>query len=111
MTVTLDDLPKSIRVGPHEYKFGKLSARDAEDNYGQHDPDNQVIELLSDGYASGSRAVEIIIHELLHAIFDVGKIDPKGEEEPIVYMMGILLTQVIRDNPELMVWIQKTVTK
>lgn len=106
----MDGLPKSVRVGPHDIRFADLTGADAKKNFGTFDPSTQEI-CLKDKYPSGSQAVDTVLHEVLHAIFSVGGVEPKQGEEHIVLVLGTFMTQVIRDNPELIAWMQKTVKK
>ena len=106
----MDGLPKSVRVGPHDIRFADINGDDAKKNYGTFVPTEQAIRL-HDQYASGSLAVDTVIHEILHAIFAVGTVEVKQGEEHVVSVLGTFLTQIIRDNPELIAWLQKTVAK
>jgi hypothetical protein len=103
----MDGLPKSVRVGPHVLPFKELSGEDAKTLNGQYD--NYTIQLLK-AYPSGSVAVEIVLHEMTHALLTYGGVTDKSQEQ-ICEIMGVGLTQIIRDNPELIAWMQKTVKK
>lgn len=106
----MDDLPKSVRVGPHDVRFERLNGEDAKRNYGTFLPAELAINL-QDKYASGSQAADTILHEIIHAIFAVWSVDVKRGEEHIVSVLGTSLTQIIRDNPGLIAWLQETVKK
>jgi hypothetical protein len=52
--------------------------------------------------------VDTLLHEVFHAIWAIGQLKDKGqEEERAVAVMATYMTQVIRDNPHLMRWIAK----
>lgn len=106
----LDDLPESVRIGPHDIKFGALSASESKNNYGMFVPAEQTIRL-NNGYVSGSMAVDTVLHEIIHAIFSVGTVQAKQGEEHIVSVVATYLAQIIRDNPKLVKWLQTTVNK
>jgi hypothetical protein len=108
MTITIDDLPQSIRVGPHDIRFAALAAAEARRNYGTFVPAEQEIRLHS-AYASGSMAVDTVLHEVLHAIFAIATVQAKQGEEHIVSVVATYLAQVIRDNPDFVSWLQTTV--
>ena len=110
MTVSVDDLPPAIRVGPHDIQFARLGAADAKKNYGTFVPAEQQIQLQPE-YTSGSMAAETVLHELLHAIFAVATVQVKQGEEHIVSVVATYLAQIIRDNPEFVVWLQEMVKK
>lgn len=106
----MDGLPKTVRVGPHDIRFDQLPPADARNNYGTFVPADQAIRLQRE-YVSGSMAADTVLHEILHAIFSVGTVQVKQGEEHIVSVVATYLTQVIRDNPELIAWMQETVKK
>jgi hypothetical protein len=106
----MDGLPKSVRVGPHDIRFVKLSKEDEAQSYGQWSERDLAIEL-SDKYAAGSMAAETVVHELLHAMWFAAGLKGEADEERIVTRMSTLLTQNIRDNPKLWKWIRETVGK
>jgi hypothetical protein len=108
MTVPIDDLPPSIRVGPHDIRFAALGAADARNNYGTFVPAEQEIRLQRT-YASGSMAVDTVLHELVHAIFSVATVQVKQGEEHIVSVVATYLAQIIRENPDFVTWLQRTV--
>lgn len=110
MAVLIDDLPSSIRVGPHDVRFATLGVADAKNNYGTFVPAEQKIRLQPE-YASGSMAVDTVLHELIHAIFSVGTVQVKQGEEHIVSVVATYLAQIIRDNPAFLTWLQQTVKR
>ncbi|MBX9775490.1 MAG: hypothetical protein K2Y71_13975 [Xanthobacteraceae bacterium] len=77
-------------------------------NYGTFVPAEQQIQLQPE-YTSGSMAAETVLHELLHAIFAVATVQVKQGEEHIVSVVATYLAQIIRDNPEFVIWLQRTV--
>lgn len=108
MTVSVDDLPPAVRVGPHDIRFATLGAAEARKNYGAFVPAEQEIRLHQ-SYASGSMAVDTVLHELIHAIFAVGTVQMEHGEEHVVSTIATYLAQIIRDNPEFVAWLQATV--
>ena len=52
--------------------------------------------------------VDTLIHEINHAVFAIGRLKSKEEkEERICSVMASVWTQIFRDNPHLMRFIQK----
>jgi len=110
MSVPIDDLPPAIRVGPHDIRFAALGPAEARKNYGTFVPAEQEIRLHQE-YVSGSMAVDTVLHEVIHAIFAVGTVQVEQGEEHIVSSLATYLAQIIRDNPDFVVWLQTTVRK
>lgn len=110
MSVPIDDLPPSIRVGPHDIRFATLGAAEARKNYGTFVPAEQEIRLHQE-YASGSMAVDTVLHELVHAIFAVGTVQVEQGEEHVVSALATYLAQIVRDNPEFVTWLAQTVKR
>ena len=110
MAVPVDDLPPTIRVGPHDIRFAQLGTADAKKNYGTFVPAEQEIQLQQE-YVSGSMAAETVLHELMHAIFAVATVQVKQGEEHIVSVIATYLAQIVRDNPDFVMWLQATVKK
>lgn len=106
----MDGLPKTVRIGPHDIKFSEMSKSDADKLYGLFVPTEKAIKLNNE-YCTGSEAVETVLHEMIHAIFNVSKLEAKHGEERIAGTVGVYLAQVFRDNPELIAWMQQTVKK
>ena len=109
MTFKVGKLPP-IRVGPHYVSFGVIEGVDAEKAHGMWYPQEHMIRVEKE-FPSGSRAAEVVLHEVIHAVFSNGCINPKHGEEHIVSMLGLGLIQIIRDNPGFVKWLQATVTK
>jgi hypothetical protein len=53
--------------------------------------------------------VEVLLHEISHAIYDKSKLEDTDLEERIVATFSIGWTQIYRDNPWLTAWIAKFV--
>lgn len=101
-------MPRSVRVGPYDLRIVRLSGRHAKRDYGQFCHESQEIRLRS-RYASPTLAADTLLHEILHAVWWVGQIKAKEGEEHIVTVTATTLTQVIRDNPALMLWLRAAV--
>jgi hypothetical protein len=92
-------LPDSVRVGPFDILLGELDEKTAKKIYGLFSEESQMI-LLRPKFASGTQCAETLIHELLHAIWNVQNIGGANEER-VVTKMSLGLAQVMRDNKEL----------
>lgn len=105
----MDGLPKTVRVGPHVINIKILPEKDMGDDFGALEMSKLEMRLC-DQYAGGSLAVDTAIHEVLHAIWHVSLKETQAEES-IVSTLASQFTQVIRDNPEFVKWMQQTVKK
>lgn len=102
-------VPKSVRVGPHDIKIRVIPDKELGDDFGTMEM-AKLEMTLSESYAAGSMAVDTTLHEILHVIWHLC-LREVGAEEQIVSAMASQFTQVMRDNPELIAWMQKTVQK
>ena len=57
------------------------------------------------------QGVEQHVLELMHAVFAVATVQVKQGEEHIVSVVATYLAQIIRDNPEFVTWLQRTVSR
>jgi hypothetical protein len=95
-------LPVSLRIGYRDYKVDRWpsKAANAHNANGLCDPISAVIHVSED--RTGYDAIATLLHEILHAVFDMADIDPKqDDEERIVTRLASALAQVWRDNPSL----------
>lgn len=65
-------------------------------------------QIRVDSRLKSTALVDTLLHEILHAIWALGHLKSKAQkEERAVAVIATYLTQVIRDNPDLMKWIAK----
>lgn len=100
-------MPQSVRVGPFDYRVQSWPSREASaaDRFGECDRFNNVIRVRDD--ISRQRSAETMIHEILHAVWDTQGLGDNETEERIVTCFGLGLSQVIRDNPDFVAWVQQ----
>jgi hypothetical protein len=100
-------MPEAIRIGYRDYEVQswKSSEASASERYAECDRINQVIRVRDD--LPEQLTAECLLHEVLHAAYDMGGIDPGDGEERTVTVMSIQLSQVIRDNPALIAYLQE----
>jgi len=53
----------------------------------------------------GTRLIEVLIHEILHAIYKQRSLEEGDNEERIVMCISIGITAILKDNPKLGEWI------
>ena len=100
------ELPKIIKVAGFDITIERMNhaVSMSDQVFGDWTPIEQKIRI--DLALSRHKVVDTMIHELLHAIHWAYVIKNEDEEERIVSVTSTALTQVFRDNPDLMKWIQ-----
>lgn len=100
------DFPTSVKVGPFTYEIEEWDPTEALQNghLGQCDTLNLVIKVQAN--LPSMRKVEVLLHEIMHAAWDVVSLPGSVEEETAVNALAIALTGVFRDNPDIMRWIE-----
>ena len=98
-------LPTVVRVGYRDYAIIEWDRKDAasSDRYGECDKANAIIRVSTDYGAL--KAANTLLHEVLHACFDVAAIEGDDPEERTVTSLANVLAQVIRDNPDLVAYL------
>ena len=99
MTVAVK-LPKTIKVGYRDFNVSQAPLRD---RYGECDKDRGQI-LYAPGQ-SNLQLLNTILHEIDHACWDLGGLEDKEPEERVVTVLNNVRTGVLRDNRELVSWI------
>ena len=96
--------PNKIRIGPNDVEVQHVSLNG--EIFGDYSYINNLIRI--EKTLTGGPFVDTILHEMLHAIWRLGQLkDAKETEERTVSVTASYLAQIIRDNPELIAWLQK----
>lgn len=102
-------LPASIKVGHRDIEV-VLAPRSAMDGaYGDYLDDAQRIRLSMDRKPQSQ--AETLIHEILHACWPAHWSLVGDVEETFVSALAPALSQVVRDNGELVAWLQHNLSK
>lgn len=100
-------MPASVRVGAADIaliQWPPISAT-ASTRWGEFSSMEHVIRIQMN-MPTPQRAVEVLLHEVLHAIWwAYGINDHRGKEEPTVLALGHALAVLWRDNPGLGAWV------
>jgi hypothetical protein len=103
------DLPISIRVGAHDVAvvaWAAVSAAAAQ-RWGEWSAMEQCIRV-QENPPTPQRAVEIVLHEVLHAVWWAYDVPVSGvQEEQAVAILGGAMTALWRDNPALLSWVAR----
>lgn len=106
----VSSLPKHIKVGPFDYrvKLWKKVPADNARSYGMCDRTTTTI-LIRKGM-SPSREREVVLHEVVHAAYDVSGLTCKDDcpEEMVVNDLSFCLLSVLRENPKLVAYLTAT---
>lgn len=102
-------LPKLIRIGPYDVPL-EVTEKDSP-NWGEWWGNEYKISIKPT-FPSPQKAAEVVIHELLHAAWQVSALPGgTGTEERAVNALAVTMTQILRDNPKLIDWLAATVVK
>jgi len=97
------ELPKTIRIGPHDITISRRA--DVDDrNFGTWS-ENEMLIRLDQTFHAPSREVEVVLHEIEHAVRDIYVAKEKDPEERHTTTVMRGWTQVWRDNPDLLRWV------
>lgn len=102
------DLPKSVKVGYRVYPIedwapavAEAAGRDGE----CHRPQG-VIRVRTD--FDPQYVAEVLLHEVLHAGYDMGGLKAEDDEERVVTVLTCQIMQIWRDNPDLVEFVSRT---
>lgn len=90
------EVADSVLVG--NYQIGVVYCN-VDDGHG--DFDCKKLEIRISDLLSGTALLEVLMHEIIHAIYWAYSIDDKDKEERVVSLIGTGVAQVLRDNPNL----------
>lgn len=98
----MSDFPSLIRVGPHDIPIVyKPSLKLDDDEFASglfYCTGNYHIEIQQD--LRGSRMAEVLLHEVLHAVWANTQFTAEKNEERAVSVLSSALTQLAKDNPD-----------
>ena len=95
---------KSVKVGPTDFSIEYVPLND--ELFGDFSYINSRIRIEQN--LKGTALVDTVLHEILHAIWKLGQLkDKREDEERAVAIMATYLTQVLRDNPTMLNWLKK----
>lgn len=107
----MTDLPQRIRVGYRDFTVRAISALEAtaKDAFGECDLTLCEIRIRSD--LAPQKAANTLLHETLHAAFYIGDLGAEDKQERIVTVLANQLSQVWRDNPELIAFVNERLSQ
>jgi hypothetical protein len=105
----IEALPAWLRIGPFDFAIEKLSPQRAlgKDCFGEFSACEGQIALQLD-MPSSAKAAETLLHEAGHAIYATFALAEDDKEERIVSVFATAWAQVLRDNPWLFPWLERS---
>lgn len=99
------DMPKTIRIGYRDFSVESWPSAIAmaSDRLGECDKLNGILRVSDN--LDGIKAANTLLHEVMHACWELAELDDKDEEEKTVGCLANQLTQVWRDNPKLVAFL------
>lgn len=103
-------LPKSVKISGFDIELIMIGTAEADERaiYGLFSSKESNIRIYHNG--NKWKTLDTVIHELLHAVFWAYNIHDDDKEERTVSTVSVGLTQVFRDNPELVKWVSLVAT-
>lgn len=105
--------PRKVIIGDNDYKLVSRSKAWGErhDAMGMFHYERPLIELADHG-SDGLELVNTVIHEILHGIIHEYEIEMDGRiEERLVRCLSEGLTDVCKENPNLLEWVRLRLKK
>lgn len=101
------ELPKEVRVGYALYRIEAFrhDGETADGKLGDCDRVIHTIRVRPD--LPASQVANTLLHEILHAAYDIADL-PAKHEEKVVSGLARVLTQIAQDSPEVLRWIIHT---
>lgn len=98
-------LPQSVRIGYRTYAVKAISpiAATSREMFGECDNCLGEIRIRAD--LDPVKQANTLLHEVLHACWYVANVDDGDNQERTVTALANILTQVWRDNPELVAFL------
>jgi hypothetical protein len=94
-------LPRQVVIGHRRWKVRETRSKKRD---GLCDYETHTLWIKVRGQR-GFQQANTLRHEILHAAFHEGELTAEDSEERIVSVLANILTQVDRDNPDVIDWI------
>jgi hypothetical protein len=99
-------MPKTVKIGAHTYNILRKPASILEDNLGHCD--SNALQIWVRARLRKSKAQEILLHEILHAIILQSLMgEEKYDDEEFIVATAPVLLQVLQENPELLTFLAR----
>jgi len=108
MTYSARNLPSSIKVATHNYSMEAVDGS-VMDDIGIYGDCNYALRRIrvSNDLPEANHAIEVVLHEIMHACYRAYHIEAERDEEYTVRNLSAALSGVLIENPELRKWIER----
>ena len=97
-------LPELIRIGPHDVTIKAWTSSEANSHGASGWFSSSELQIRVDASQPNTVQVEVLLHEINHAIYQLFSLAQEDVEEKTVGAFAVGYTQVFRDNPQLRKW-------
>ena len=97
------ELPKTIKLGPHDLLICDLPGAQRDGLLGQFCSKELTIRL--DSSQKKSILADTLVHEIFHALWWTYHLHDSQGQEHIISVMASVWVQIYRDNPTLVDWL------
>ncbi len=108
-----DGFPSTIRIGPYDIEVKiveKIKCDDGSESWGEFDLETYVVTFAAN-QAGPMHAVDTALHEIGHVVWKVNAFNRTAGEERVCATFATAILQIVRDNPGLVKWIAKNISK
>lgn len=106
----LAEMPRQVRVGSYDFQIvnqPEPMVENGEVSYGDCSLQTQTITIVVDDTTTKKQVVGLLIHEILHAMWDDRNLKKRPAEEDVVLAYEYGWVNLFRDNPKLISWMKK----
>jgi hypothetical protein len=100
----LRSLPKALRIGAQTYAVKLVDFPPEKRVWGEFDSDLHIISL-SRTMPTPGRAIETVLHEVLHAMWASRQLPGEVREEAAVEQLAPAIMCLFNDNPRFRAWL------
>jgi hypothetical protein len=102
----IEALPEIIRIGGFDISIQKWNHHQVlgTQRWGEFSSNEQTLRIRLD-MPTKFKAVDTLLHEVMHAVFWAYGVEDEDKEERIVASLGSAQVALYRDNPWLLKWI------
>lgn len=105
---TVIGLPTSLRIGPYDIAVELVDKFEPDSAWGQFDGGKATISLVV-VQPSEMFALNVVLHEIMHVLYELFHLQPIDDEERIASTLAAGWVQVLRDNKQLVKWMNSII--
>ena len=91
-----------LTIGHLDYEVRPMTEDDESHGVNNGETDLETQEILIDCSTSAARQMEVLLHEIVHALWNAYDMPARAGEERVCGFLGNGLTAVMRANPHLL---------